>query len=201
MAGSEVKYSTIDDWVAREAISFTLDSPANFAAAVDKLVAALGGEVELLGIGEPTHGADEFLVLRNRLFQRLVEAHGYSAIAIESSFTRGRVVDDYVAGRSVASYDDVKDTGFSHGFGAPAPNRELVEWMRNYNAEPSHRNKLRFYGFDSPTEMTGADSPRQPGLCDRVSRVGRSGDGPGVSCPDREPAWAGRGLGEPSGGF
>ena len=33
--------------------------------------------------------------------------------------------------------------------------------MRRYNADPSHRVKLQFYGFDSPTEMTGSDSPSQ----------------------------------------
>ncbi|MBX6316297.1 MAG: erythromycin esterase family protein [Isosphaeraceae bacterium] len=40
-------------------------------------------------------------------------------------------------------------------------NRKLVEWMRHYNADPAHPIKLRFYGFDSPTEMTRTDSPRQ----------------------------------------
>jgi erythromycin esterase len=39
--------------------------------------------------------------------------------------------------------------------------RELVEWMRRYNADPSHRVKLQFYGFDSLTEMTDSDSPSQ----------------------------------------
>jgi len=33
--------------------------------------------------------------------------------------------------------------------------------MRHYNADPTHRITLQFYGFDSPTEMTGNDSPRQ----------------------------------------
>ncbi len=31
--------------------------------------------------------------------------------------------------------------------------------MRAFNADPSHRVKLQFYGFDSPTEMMGTDSP------------------------------------------
>ena len=31
--------------------------------------------------------------------------------------------------------------------------------MRAFNADPSHRVKLQFYGFDSPTEMIGTDSP------------------------------------------
>src|SRR5207248_5564457 len=87
--------------------------------------------------------------------------HGYTAIAIESSFPRAHIVNEYVAGRGPAAYDAVQDSGFSHGFGPLAANRELVEWMRRYNADPSHRVKLRFYGFDSPTEMTGTDSPRQ----------------------------------------
>src|SRR5207342_419842 len=136
-------------------------SPESLTWAVDKMMAALGGSVELLGFGEPLHGGEEFLDLRNRLFQRLVEAHGYSAIAIESSFPRAHIVNEYVAGRGPASYEAVQDTGFSHGFGKLDANRELVEWMRRYNADPSHRVKLQFYGFDSPTEMMGSDSPSQ----------------------------------------
>lgn len=148
----------LEDWITRDAIPFTIDSPD---AAIDKLVAALSDSVQLLGYGEPLHGGEDFLVLRNRLFQRLVEAHGYSAIAIESSFTRGCIVNDYVLGHISCMFEDVRDTGFSHGFGALDTSRELVEWMRQYNADPSHAVKVRLYGFDSPTEMVGTDSPRQ----------------------------------------
>ncbi|GHO80017.1 erythromycin esterase [Ktedonobacter sp. SOSP1-85] len=114
----------------------------------------------MLGFGEALHGGEELLVLRNQLFQRLVEAHGYSAIAIESSFPRGPLVNEYVLGHGPASYEAVQDTGFSHGFGTFEANRELVEWMRQYNADPAHPTKLQFYGFDSPTDII-ADSPRQ----------------------------------------
>ncbi|HCJ35114.1 MAG TPA: erythromycin esterase [Ktedonobacter sp.] len=152
---------SLDDWIAREATPFSVDSPRTFNGAVDKVIASLGDSVELLGFGEALHGGKDILILRNRLFQRLVETHGYSAIAIESSFPRARVVNEYVAGRGPASYEAVQDTGFSHSFGRLDANRELVEWMRRYNADPSHRVKLQFYGFDSPTEMTGSDSPGQ----------------------------------------
>src|SRR5439155_4051044 len=90
-----------------------------------------------------------------------VEAYGYSAIAIESSFPRAHLVNAYLAGRGPTSYEAVQDSGFSHGFGRLDANRELVEWMRHYNADPTHRIKLQFYGFDSPTEMMGSESPRQ----------------------------------------
>jgi erythromycin esterase len=157
----EPVYATLDDWISHEAIPFSVDSPETFHAAIDRVIASLGGPVELLGFGEALHGGEDILMLRNRLFQRLVEKHGYSAIAVESSFPRGRVVDEYIAGRGPASYEAVQDTGFSHGFGRLDANRELVEWMRQYNADPAHSIKLHFYGFDSPSEMTGTDSPAQ----------------------------------------
>jgi erythromycin esterase-like protein len=79
-------YATLNDWIAHEAIPFSLDSRPDFNAAVDTMIDSLGDAVEVLGFGEALHGGEELLVLRNQLFQRLVEASGYSAIAIESSF-------------------------------------------------------------------------------------------------------------------
>ena len=155
------KERTLDSWIAEDTISFSLDSNEGFNAAVDKLVTSPGNSVELLGFGEALHGGEEILRLRNRLFQRLVEAHGYSAIAIESSFPRAHITNEYVAGRGPKSYAEVQDTGFGHGLGQLEANRVLVEWMKEYNADPAHKIKLRFYGFDIPTGTIGIASPRQ----------------------------------------
>lgn len=154
-------YATIDEWTAKESISFSVDSPKIFKDAVDKVMASLDDSVELLGFGEALHGGEDILRLRNRLFQRLVEAHGYSSIALESSFPRAHLVNEYVLGRCPKSYQALQDAGFSHGFGRLGANRELVEWMRKYNADPAHGIKIQFYAFDSPTEMTSTDSPAQ----------------------------------------
>lgn len=161
MTASASPPATLDEWIEREAIRFALDEPASVAAGVAAIVAALGDGVELLGLGEALHFGEDFLVLRNRVFQCLVESHGYSAIAVESSFPRARLVNDYVAGRGPAAYEDVEDRGFSHGFGRLAANRELVEWMRRYNADPGRRVELRFYGFDIPGLVGGVASPRE----------------------------------------
>src|SRR5579864_6467941 len=160
MTHSARVYATLDDWIAHEAIPFSLDSRPDFNAAVDTVIGALGDSFALLGFGEALHGGKELLVLRNQLFQHLVEAYGYSAIAIESSFPRGPIVNGYVLGHGPASYEAVQDTGWSHGFGTFEANRELVEWMRHYNAERAYQRKLHFYGFDSPTDVI-TDSPRQ----------------------------------------
>jgi erythromycin esterase len=153
-------HATLADWIAREAIPLSLDAPETFNAVVDKMIASLDDAVELLGFGEALHSGEDILLLRNRLFERLVVAHGYSAIAIESSFPRAQIVNEYVAGRGPASYEAVQDTGFGQGFGRLEANRELVEWMRRYNADPAHRVKLQFYGFDIPIGTTyGPASP------------------------------------------
>lgn len=160
MSPSAPVYPTLDEWIASCAIPFSLDAPETLNAAVDEMVAALGDSVELLGFGEALHGGEEILILRNRLFARLATAHGYSAIALESSFPKASVVNEYVSGRGPASYDEVQEEGFAHGFGRLEANRELVEWMRGYNADPAHPIQLRFYGFDIPTAPTGNASPR-----------------------------------------
>ncbi|MGC9666208.1 erythromycin esterase family protein [Planosporangium sp. 12N6] len=114
----------------------------------------------LLALGEPTHGEDVLLELRNDFFRQLVEQEGYRTIAIESDCMMALVVDDYVTS-GPGILDGVMERGFSHGWGAFAANRELVRWMRAYNDGRPASERLRFAGFDGPLEITHAASPRQ----------------------------------------
>ncbi|WP_405594179.1 erythromycin esterase family protein [Streptomyces sp. NBC_01092] len=114
----------------------------------------------LLGLGEPTHGEEALLELRNELFRQLVEQEDYRTIAIESDCLMGLVVDDHITS-GTGTLDEVMEHGFSHEWGAFAGNRELVRWMRAHNAGRPASERLRFAGFDGPLEITGAASPRQ----------------------------------------
>lgn len=127
------------------------------AAAVMRLLPA---RPRLLALGEPTHGEDALLDLRNELFRQLVEQEGYRTIAIETDCMRGLIVDDYVTS-GTGTLDEVMEHGFSHGWGTSAANRELVRWMRAHNDGRPASERLRFAGFDGPLEITGAASPRQ----------------------------------------
>ncbi|MFE1480651.1 erythromycin esterase family protein [Streptomyces fimicarius] len=115
----------------------------------------------MLTLGEPTHGVDAPLRLRNALFRQLVEREGYRTIAVESDCVAGLLVDDHVT-TGTGALDEVLEQGFSHGLGASAANRELVRWMRAFNDGRPSRDRLRFAGFDGPLEMAYAASPRQP---------------------------------------
>lgn len=125
----------------------------------------LPGRPRLLALGEPTHGEDALLDLRNELFRQLVEEEGYRTIALESDCVAGLVVDAYVTS-GTGTLDEVMERGISHGWGASAANRELVRWMRAHNVRVDAdgrpaSERLRFAGFDGPLEITHAASPRQ----------------------------------------
>ncbi|MEU1734156.1 erythromycin esterase family protein [Streptosporangium sp. NPDC020145] len=126
---------------------------------VESVMGLFPSPPRLLALGEPTHGEDVLLDLRNDLFERLVEQEGYRTIAIESDCLAGLVVDDYVTG-GAGTLDEVMERGFSHGFGASPANRELVRRMRAHNEDRPAAERLRFAGFDGPLEISGAASPR-----------------------------------------
>ena len=114
----------------------------------------------LFALGEPTHGEEALLGLRNDLFRQLVEREGYRTITIESDCLMGLIVDEYVTSGN-GTLDDVMVRGFSHEWGAFPGNRELVRWMRTYNDGRTTDEQVRFAGFDGPLEITAAASPRQ----------------------------------------
>jgi len=107
------------------------------------------GSARVVAVGEAFHGTAEGMAFRNRLFRYLVENLGFRVIAIESGITEGRVVHDYVAG-APGDIGTVMQQGISWGFDRFPQNEELVKWMREWNADPRHQQKLEFFGFDVP---------------------------------------------------
>jgi len=127
--------------------------------ALERFLASLPTRPRLLGLGEPMHGVEAFPQLRNQAFQHLVEHDGYRSIAIETDCLAALTIDAFVAD-GTGELGEVIQSGFSHGFEKAEANRELVAWMRQYNRSREASDRLRFYGFDAPMEMTGANSPR-----------------------------------------
>lgn len=107
----------------------------------------------VVALGEPGHGAHEPLAFRNRLFAYLVEHCGFTAIALETSFSESRAVHDFVAGGG-GNAADITRHFLTWGFGDYAENAQLIQWMRNYNQHAVGRRKIQFYGID----LSGADN-------------------------------------------
>ena len=155
-------YASLDEWIAREAIPFSVDSPKIFKAVVgrygDGFTWRYGG---IAGVrrSAPWRGG------HSHPPQPALPAPGGGARLPRhrhrEQFSPSTLRERVCSRHGSASYEAVQDLGFSHGFGRLDANRELVEWMRQYNTDLPHHDKLHFYGFDSPTEMTSTDSPRQ----------------------------------------
>ena len=124
---------------------------------LDELLASRSTTIELLALGEPTHGIAAFPLLRNTFLAALVD-RGYRSVALETDAFAAAIVDDFVNGGQ-GELDEVMASAFSHGFGNVPGNRELVKWLRAFNADLDRPDRIRFYGFDGPVEFSGAPGP------------------------------------------
>jgi erythromycin esterase len=133
-------------WAVKHAVAF--DHPQALTPIIQ--------QARVIGLAEYTHGQPEGLALRNQLFQYWIRTRGVTAIAAETSFIKSIAIDDYVQGRSSAQpAPDVVQGVFARCPLQIVENRQLIEWLREYNALPTTRRPVRFYGID----LTGAHFP------------------------------------------
>ncbi|MCH7944480.1 MAG: erythromycin esterase family protein [Armatimonadetes bacterium] len=102
--------------------------------------------VEVVGMGEPTHGSREVFQMKHRMFEYLVENHGFTVFALESSMPDTIAMDRYVLHGEGSSKDAAKNQGFWTW--ATEEVVDLLEWMREYNEDDLHKQKLRVVGID-----------------------------------------------------
>jgi erythromycin esterase-like protein len=102
-------------------------------------------------LGESTHGTQEFYRERARLTRRLVEDKGFTVIAVEADWQDAYDLNKFIHGRGPATAAEAQGTfaGFPDWMWRNTEIRDLLEWMRTYNA--SERGKelpVGFYGMD-----------------------------------------------------
>jgi Erythromycin esterase homolog len=112
----------------------------------------LVGSRRFVLIGEASHGTHEFYRERARITRRLIDEHGFTAVAVEADWPDAYRVNRYVMG---LSNDSGADTALADFRRFPAwmwRNRDVVqfvEWMRARNDAHTHpATKVRFYGLD-----------------------------------------------------
>lgn len=134
-------------WAREHSIGITTPEPGHGFADLQPLKAAIG-QARVVALGESAHAMHESLAFRNRLWELLVREMDFTAIAVETGFSEGIHVDDYVQGRSADAFSVSRDV---YHWGAPKAfeeNHQLVEWMREHNHRAPAGRKIRFYGID-----------------------------------------------------
>ncbi len=138
-------------WISRHAVPVPpVDEP--YADSAWAFLYPMIGTAPLLAIGENIHGGHEPLALRNHIIRYAVTQMGFTAVAIESGFTEGQLVDRFVQGEPL-DVDSVLRHGINNGFDRMPENKELLLWLRGHNERA--KRKVHFYGID----QTGAGAP------------------------------------------
>jgi len=109
-------------------------------------IESMVGSARLVALGEATHGTREFFQLKHRMLEFLVSELGFTVFGIEATMPEGFDVNRYVLtgegdpARALAGlYFWTWDT---------EEVLAMIRWMREWNANPAHVRRVKFYGFD-----------------------------------------------------
>jgi erythromycin esterase-like protein len=137
--------STNVNWVRDAAIPLKTPEAGNGFDDMAR-VREIVGPARIVGMGEPTHGTREVFQMKHRMLEFLVTQMGFTAFGIEASMPDCAAFNDYVLNGTGDPERVVPGQGFWTW--STEEVRDMVRWMRAYNADPQHARKIKFYGFD-----------------------------------------------------
>jgi len=97
-------------------------------------------------MGESTHGTHQFQDIKIKTFKYLV-SKGFNVFGLEANYSECEAINQYILTGEGNSIDLLKQLQLWPWKTAELAG--LIRWMRAYNANVSHKNKLEFFGFDS----------------------------------------------------
>ncbi len=137
--------SPVVSWITQHALPLKTTDPR---ASLDDLqpLEQIVGNASIVGLGEATHGSHEFFTMKQRVLEFLVEKMGFTMFAIEANWSAGEQINTYV----LTGQGDVRGLLNQMNFWTWQTQEvfDLVQWVRTYDADPSHIHKVRFAGFD-----------------------------------------------------
>jgi len=102
--------------------------------------------VQVVGLGEASHGTKEYQQMNTEVFKAMVENNGSRTFIIEGDFGGALKVDAYIHGAEGSAKDVVKEIAFK--IYNTQEMVDLVDWMRSYNENVPVGKDLHFYGMD-----------------------------------------------------
>ena len=99
-----------------------------------------------MALREATHGTREFFQLKHRMLEFLVAEMGFTVFGIEAMMPEAFAINDYV----LTGKGDPERAlaGLYFWMWNTEEVLDMIKWMRQYNADPRHVKKVKFYGID-----------------------------------------------------
>ncbi|MFD3728331.1 erythromycin esterase family protein [Streptomyces sp. NPDC058671] len=139
------------------------------------------GSAKVVGIGEATHSSAEFFTTKHRIFEHLVERRGFTTFALETSWSTGLLVDEWVTtGRGDIRKIMRDEFQESYRLWNTEEYLDLFHWMRRHNQlHPGHRvrfmgNDLGYAGGNVFDEVTSYVARVHPALLPRFQELYRA---------------------------
>ena len=119
-----------------------LDDPA-FASAFDRYA-----EARVVLLGEASHGTSNFYRARAAITRRLIEKHGFDAVAVEADWPDAAAIDRHVRLKPHKVMTNPPFSRFPTWMWRNTDVEAFILWMRQHNAARPMSDRAAFYGLD-----------------------------------------------------
>lgn len=119
-----------------------LDDP-RFGALFDRFA-----DARVVLLGEASHGTSEFYRARAAITRRLIEAHGFSIVAVEADWPDAASLDRYVRERPAPAHAEPPFRRFPTWMWRNTDVEAFIEWLRGWNLARPAQARTGFYGLD-----------------------------------------------------
>ncbi len=135
----------VSSWIQRSAIPLKTSTPGGSDSDLRPLAQKVGNAT-IVGLGEETHGTHEFFDMKARITEFLITRMGFDTFVMENNWGSSHLVDSYINGGQ-QKIDDVLSNGLFRSW-QTQEYRDMLQWMRAYNADPAHSVKIHYVGMD-----------------------------------------------------
>lgn len=111
------------------------------------------GDAKLIGLGEATHGTKEFFQMKHRIFQYLVEQHGFKAFLFEMDLAEALLFNDWVQHRMEGDLEQMMIEHMLFWTWRTVEVKDLLTWIREYNGGKEEVEMISFYGVDNQSDF------------------------------------------------
>ncbi len=103
---------------------------------------------KIVGLGEATHGTSEFFKAKHRIFQYLVEHHGFRVFAFEADFGESIFINEAIQDGRVGDIRGLMLDKMHFWTWKTEEVLDLLEWMATYNQGKAAADKIHYVGVD-----------------------------------------------------
>ncbi|MEP6737811.1 MAG: erythromycin esterase family protein [Chryseolinea sp.] len=138
--------------LAKQIEGIEADLSSNDLAFLDDIA-----DARMIGMGEATHGSKEFLQMKYRMFRYLAEKHQFRGVVFEIDVAEAMIFEDYVQGRRDDDIANLMKENMYFWVWKTKEVRDMLFWMRAYNASRSEADRVHIFGMDCQTTFYNAD--------------------------------------------